>query len=100
MDHNIFTTIYTHPSKNISQNKLLTTIQNFYQNKPFIHIIDHLPTTKHIAHTNFYNITIQIHHNTIIILTITNNLIKSTTNITIQNFNLISKYNKSTALLT
>ena len=99
MDRGIFATVYAHPSGNVSQDELLAAMRDFYRGKPFIRVVDHLPATKHVAHTNFCDMTVRVHRGTVIVLAVTDNLIKGAAGVAIQNFNLMSGYDESTALL-
>jgi N-acetyl-gamma-glutamyl-phosphate reductase len=99
MDRGILSTIYSKPLRSVVQNELLDTLHNFYRNEPFIKIVEHLPSTKDVAGTNFVHITARVVGNRIITVSAIDNLIKGASGAAVQNFNLMFNYPETTALV-
>jgi N-acetyl-gamma-glutamyl-phosphate reductase len=99
MDRGILSTIYSKPLQSVAQNEVLEILHNFYQNEPFIKIVEHLPSTKDVSGTNFVHITARVVGNRIITVSAIDNLIKGASGAAVQNFNLMFNYPEITALI-
>jgi len=99
MDRGIIATIYAPLAKPATDAELLAAARTFYADKPFVRVVDHLPTTKDSAHTNFCDITVRTARGQAIILSCLDNLIKGAAGVAVQNFNLIGGFPETTALL-
>lgn len=99
MDRGILTTAYARPTRSLVQNEVLEVLRAFYQNEPFIRIVDHLPATKDVSGTNFVHISARIVGERVITISAIDNLIKGASGAAVQNFNLMFGYPETTALI-
>ena len=60
MDRGILTTTYSQPTAEVSEEKVLQTIRDFYADEPFVRVVDHFPGTKDSLGTNFCDITARV----------------------------------------
>ncbi|MBP89520.1 MAG: N-acetyl-gamma-glutamyl-phosphate reductase [Planctomycetaceae bacterium] len=99
MDRGILCTIYATPVKDASEDQLMEAARTFYEDKPFVRVVEHLPATKDVTGTNFCDISIRVTRGRVIILSCTDNLIKGASGVAVQNFNLMHGFDETTALL-
>lgn len=99
MDRGILCTIYATPTTDASEDQLLESTRAFYADKPFVRVVDHLPATKDVAHTNFCDVSLRVTRGRVIIFSCTDNLIKGASGVAVQNFNLMHGFDETTALL-
>lgn len=99
MDRGILATIYPRLTKPATQEELLDVCRSFYTDKPFIRIVEHLPSTKDTAGTNFCDITVRFSRDQLIVLSCLDNLVKGAAGVAVQNFNLMAGFPETTALL-
>lgn len=99
MDRGIFTTIYAPLRREHDEQELLGVYRDFYANKPFVRVVEHLPGTKDVYGTNFVDVTVRVVHNQALVLVCEDNLIKGAAGAAVQNFNLMFGYPETTALL-
>jgi N-acetyl-gamma-glutamyl-phosphate reductase len=99
MDRGILATIYATPTRTVTQAELLSAMREFYQGKPFVRVVDHLPRTKDVAHTNYCDLTVRVVKGKVLILAVLDNLIKGAAGVAVQNFNLICGFEETTALV-
>ena len=99
MDRGILSTTYSKPVKQTSQSELLAVLRDFYQNEPFVHVVEHLPATKDVSGTNFVHLTVRVTGGRVITLSVIDNLIKGASGAAVQNFNLMFGYPETTALI-
>jgi N-acetyl-gamma-glutamyl-phosphate reductase len=99
MDRGIIATIYARLRKPATDAELLEIIRAFYSGKPFMRIVDHLPTTKDSANTNYCDITVRQARGQAIIVACLDNLIKGAAGVAVQNFNLICGFDETTGLI-
>lgn len=106
MDRGILATIYATPtstpapSMSRGADGLLSVMREFYAGKPFVRIVDHLPKTKDVAHTNYCDITVRRVKDRVVVLAALDNLIKGAAGVAVQNFNLLCGHDETTGLLT
>jgi N-acetyl-gamma-glutamyl-phosphate reductase len=98
MDRGIEATIYALPKKSATQSELISACREFYRGKPFIRVIDRIPTTKDSANTNYFDMTVRVVKNRVVILACLDNLIKGASGVAVQNFNLLCGYPEATGL--
>ena len=95
MFRGILSTIYVDLEKNISQSKVLNTLNNFYKNENFVKILkpETLISTNDVINTNNCHISVckSKYSNKIIILSAIDNLIKGGAGQAVQNLN--NKFN-------
>ena len=78
---------------------MLAALRDFYAGKPFVRVVDHLPATKDVAHTNFCDITARVVRGRVIVISCIDNLIKGASGAAVQNFNWMYGFPETTALL-
>lgn len=99
MDRGIFATIYATPTADASEKDLLEAMRAFYAGKPFVRIVDHLPVTKDVAYTNYFDATVRVVRGKVLVLAVLDNLIKGAAGVAVQNFNLMCGFAETTALI-
>lgn len=99
MDRGILCTMYARPTKQAGDDELLNAMRDYYKEKPFIRIVDHLPSTKDVSHTNYCDITVRQARGQIIVMSCTDNLIKGAAGVAVQNFNLMCGFDEGLGLL-
>ncbi len=99
MDRGILATIYARPTGNQSDAELLGVMREFYAGKPFVHVVDHLPTTKDVSGTNYVHMTVRRTKGVLTIVAVLDNLIKGASGVAVQNFNLMAGYPETTGLI-
>ena len=99
MDRGILTVTYSKPAKAASQSELLAVLREFYRNEPFVRVVDHLPTTKDVTHSNFVHLTVRVTGGRVMTVSVIDNLIKGASGAAVQNFNLMFGYPETTALI-
>ena len=99
MDRGILSTSYAVPAGSTSAEDLLSLYREFYADEPFIRVLSGLPATKHVAGTNFCDLTARVVRGRVVVLSAIDNLIKGASGAAVQNFNLMSGIPETTALL-
>lgn len=99
MDRGIFATIYGDPVGAVSEHDLKDLYRSYYKASPFVRVVDHLPSTKDSAWTNFCDITVRVVRGKILVLACLDNLVKGAAGVAAQNFNLMFGHPETTALL-
>jgi N-acetyl-gamma-glutamyl-phosphate reductase len=72
--------------------------RDFYDNEPFIRVVDHLPASKDTVGTNFCDVTARIVGNRVVTISCLDNLIKGAAGAAVQNFNLMFGFAETTSL--
>jgi N-acetyl-gamma-glutamyl-phosphate reductase len=98
MDRGILSTTYTQPLAELSEEKALDTIRDFYRDEPFVRVVDHLPGTKDTVGTNYCDITARVVRGRLITISCLDNLVKGASGAAVQNFNLMYGFAETTAL--
>jgi N-acetyl-gamma-glutamyl-phosphate reductase len=91
--------MYARLRKPAGDAELIAAARKFYAGKPFIRVVDHLPTTKDSAHTNYCDITVRNARGQAIIIACLDNLIKGAAGVAVQNFNIMCGFPEATALI-
>ncbi len=99
MDRGMMATIYPRLTRKATQAELLQVMRDFYANKPFIRVVEHLPSTKDSAFTNFCDLTVRFCREQLIVIACLDNLLKGASGVAVQNFNLLCGFDETTALL-
>lgn len=99
MDRGILATIYATPTQEVTEAQLLSTMREFYKQKPFVKVVEHLPKTKDVANTNFCHMTVRIVRGKVLILAVLDNLIKGAAGVAVQNFNLMCDFDETMSLM-
>ena len=99
MDRGILTTAYSRPKNGpAKEEELLDAMRAFYQDKPFVRVVDHLPATKDTTGTNFCDVTVRVVRDRVVTISCLDNLIKGASGAAVQNFNLMFGFPETTAL--
>ncbi len=99
MDRGIIATIYAPLKRAATQAELLSVFREFYAGKPFMRVVDHLPSTKDSANTNFCDITVRVDRGRAIVISCLDNLLKGAAGVAVQNFNLMCGFPETMGLL-
>ena len=99
MDRGILSTIYVQPKSDWNNERWIETLRSFYCDAPFIRVVDHLPATKYVAHTNYCDISVRRVGNQLILLSAIDNLVKGASGAAIQNFNIMYGFDQTTAVI-
>ena len=99
MDRGILTTCYAQPMDEFSDDALLAILREFYAGEPFVRVSKSLPVTKHVAGTNFCDITARNVRERIIVISAIDNLVKGASGAAVQNFNVMHGLDETIALL-
>lgn len=99
MDRGILSTIYATPSSQLTEQQALQTLKDFYAQEPFVQIVDHLPATKDVAHTNYCHITARVVRGRLVLVSCIDNLIKGASGAAVQNLNCMFGLPETMALL-
>jgi N-acetyl-gamma-glutamyl-phosphate reductase len=98
MDRGILSSTYSQPTSDVSEEKVLQTIRDFYADEPFVRVVDHFPGTKDSLGTNFCDITARVVRGRVLTFSCIDNLVKGASGAAVQNFNLMFGYPETTAL--
>jgi N-acetyl-gamma-glutamyl-phosphate reductase len=96
MDRGILTTTYSRPVGEVSEEKVLQTLRDFYAREPFVRVVDHLPGTKDSTGTNFCDVTARVVRGRVLTVSCIDNLIKGASGAAVQNFNVMFGYPETT----
>jgi len=99
MDRGIFSTIYAVPRRPLSESELLEMYRGYYARAPFVRVVEHLPATKDCAGTNFFDVSVRVVRERIIVLACLDNLVRGASGVAVQNFNRMYGHDERTALL-
>lgn len=98
MDRGILATCYSVPTRAVTQAQLLDALRAFYEGKPFVQVVEHLPATKDTTGTNFCHVTARVVRDRVITVSVLDNLIKGAAGAAVQNFNWMYGHPEATAL--
>ena len=99
MDRGELTTAYADLTSAASTEQLLQILRDHYANEPFVRVLDELPGTKQVAHTNFCDVTVRQVGEKAVVISAIDNLVKGASGAAVQNFNLMYNFPETTALL-
>ncbi|MBL8852246.1 MAG: N-acetyl-gamma-glutamyl-phosphate reductase [Planctomycetaceae bacterium] len=99
MDRGILATIYATPTGTATQAELLAAMRTYYAGKPFVRIVEHLPKTKDVSGTNYFDATVRVVRGKVLVLAVLDNLIKGAAGVAVQNFNLLCGFEETAGLL-
>lgn len=98
----ILSVVYAKIKRDIELKKIVEIFKNFYNNHNFIRILENnLPNTKHVAGTNYVDISINLANDkkTLIVISAIDNLIKGASGQAVQNMNLAFGLEETAGLL-
>jgi len=96
VDRGILTTIYVKPTQELTNETLNKLYQKLYANAPFVRLRNQPPAIKDVRGTNFCDlfITFDNRTNTIIIVSVIDNLVKGAAGQAVQNMNIMFGFNE------
>ena len=100
IDRGILSTIYVRPKLKDGdtvesvQSRLIEALRNAYEGQPFVHVVDHLPATKHVMMMNHVQMTVRGSGDKnapgrAVIVCVIDNLSKGASSAAIQNMNVM-----------
>lgn len=98
MDRGILTTTYARPRGDVGEQQALDALRQFYADKPFVRIVDHLPATKDTQNSNFCDLTVRRVDDWLLLIGSIDNLVKGASGAAVQNMNWMYGFAESTAL--
>ncbi len=99
MDRGILCTIYPRLLSDLSVEDLLQVYRRFYSGQPFIRIVERIPATRDVAHTNFCDISLRMNRHQLVVFAAIDNLLKGASGVAVQNMNLMLGLDERTGLL-
>ena len=102
MNRGILSTIYVKLAESLSVTDLKSALENFYSDKPFVHILDdgEVPTTRSVFGTNncFIYVTGARSKGRAVIVSVIDNLAKGSSGQAVQNMNIMFGFDESEGL--
>ena len=98
MDRGILSTIYAKATSPDAIDEIMETLRSAYADCPFVNVVDHLPSTKHVAGTNFVQMTARESGGHIVLVCAIDNLAKGASGAAIQNMNVMFDVDQRTGL--
>ena len=98
MDRGIFTTCYALPTGEFDDSSLLRIMSDFYDDDPFVRVSKSLPATKHVAGTNYCDLTVRTVRGRVVVLSAIDNLVKGASGQAMQNMNIMFGLPETTGL--
>jgi len=93
IDRGILSTIYCPLLRELKTPEILNIYKDFYKNEPFVYVLDEglLPDLKDVRGSNFCMISVTLDHrtNTLIVISVIDNLVKGASGQAVQNMNLM-----------
>lgn len=99
MDRGILSTIYTTPTRPVSEPELVELYRGYFAGKPFVRVRTSPPATKDTVGTNFLDVCVKAVRGKILVLAAEDNLIRGASGVAVQNFNLMFGFPETTGLL-
>lgn len=99
MDRGILCSIYAEAVEQPTQEFVLKILRDFYCDQPFVRVLDSIPATKNVAHTNFCDLGVRINRGRIVVFSAIDNLIKGASGVAVQNMNLMLGLDQRMGLL-
>lgn len=99
MDRGILCSMYPRLKQLKTVEELLNVYREFYRGQPFVRIVENIPATKHVAHTNFCDISVRLNRDQLVVFSATDNLIKGASGVAVQNMNLLMGLDQRTGML-
>ncbi|MFM8579068.1 MAG: N-acetyl-gamma-glutamyl-phosphate reductase [Planctomycetaceae bacterium] len=99
MDRGILSTIYARPVRPLREGDVLEILRSSYASEPFVRVVDHLPSTKDVAFTNFCDITARVVRGRVLLISALDNLVKGASGAAVQNLNCVHGWPERLGLL-
>lgn len=98
MDRGILCSVYPRIRERASAEEILAVYRRYYADQPFVRVVDHIPATKYVAHTNFCDISVRFNRDQLVVFAALDNLIKGASGVAVQNMNLLLGLDQRMAL--
>lgn len=98
MNRGILATCYATLREAMSEQRLLDHLAAAHESSPFVRVGQRLPETKHVAGTNYANISVRVRGSTAIVICAIDNLLKGASGTAVQNLNIMHGLDETTAL--
>ena len=99
MDRGILSTIYATPTARKADDEWIAIAREFYADQPFVKVVDAMPATKDVAHTNYVHLTARVSGDRLVIVSVIDNLVKGASGAAVQNMNVVCGLPQETGLL-
>ena len=99
MDRGILCSMYPRMKQSKSVEELFEIFREFYADQPFVRVVEQIPATKNVAHTNFCDISVRMNRDQLVVFSATDNLIKGASGVAVQNMNLLLGLDQRTGML-
>ncbi len=101
MERGILASIYVPLDGSLNYESIYALYKNYYENKPFVRLIDKMPETRWVKGTNYCDLHLILDKrtNTLIVHSAIDNLIKGASGQAIQNANLLFGLEETTGLI-
>ena len=99
MDRGILCTMYPQLKQQRSVEDLLAMYRKFYENQPFVRVVDDIPATKNVSNTNFCDIAVRYNRDQLVVFSAIDNLINGASGVAVQNMNLLLGLDQRTGML-
>ena len=83
----------------MSEERLKQTLRDFYREKPFVRVVDHLPSTRDTVGTNYCDIDVRLVGGVVTLIASIDNLVKGASGAAVQNMNCMYGWPETTALI-
>ena len=99
MDRGILSTIYVQPAEaDVGPEQITECWQETFADSQFVKVVKHLPATKHVAGTNYVQMTARIAGDRLVLICAIDNLAKGASGAAIQNLNVMFGLDEGTGL--
>ena len=104
IDRGILETIYLEPADpDVTEEELFEAFADAYEDEPFVRVKESLPNVKHVAGTNFCDLTVRLvrqpDHIQVVVFSAIDNMIKGASGQAIQNMNAVFGLDETTGLI-
>ncbi|MCH2203034.1 MAG: N-acetyl-gamma-glutamyl-phosphate reductase [Fuerstiella sp.] len=99
MDRGILCSMYPRVRTTASVDEMMAACREFYSGQPFVRVVEHIPATKHVAYTNYCDISVRMNRDQLVVFSATDNLIKGASGVAVQNLNLMLGLDQQTGLI-
>jgi N-acetyl-gamma-glutamyl-phosphate reductase len=99
MDRGILSTIYSTPTRPVTERDLVELYRSHYADKPFVRVRTQPPATKDTVYTNFLDVCVKVVRGKVLVITAEDNLIRGASGVAVQNFNRMFGFDERTGLL-
>jgi len=99
MDRGILCSIYAEPTRNVTGEELTEVLLAAYADAPFVRVrADVPPATKHVAGTNFCDVSAAVVKGRVVVFSVLDNIVKGASGQAIQNMNLMYGFDETSGL--